>query len=1024
MTRQRQGQWCRPLQLMAAVLLTGLTFGSMAAQEDSGTVVGRVTAEDSGNPISGVSVHILGTNRGTLTNQNGTYLIQQVPPGEHEIEFTFVSYATRTMDITVQAGQQTTADIQLDRDPLNLDEILVTGYGTARKEELTGSVVAIPAQELAQIPSTSFQDVMQGSPGVLVTSRDGAPGAGFNVRVRGIGSISAGSEPLYVIDGVPLYNDNDAIGMTGFDNNGRTANSLASLNPNDIESIVVLKDAASTAIYGSRGANGVVLITTKGGVAGSQIWSAEPQLEFSYQIGVSDFAHDNLLEGLNREEYHEYYIYARVADGMSAEDAEAQYQNQWPVQEDNNWMELMTQTGVTHQYDMSASGGGDNYTYYVSGSAFNQDGVVKESLFDRYASRVNLTAQLTDKFSLANNLSLSQTAQTGINDGSTWEAPFYMAVFMPSVLPLYDEEGEWYAKHTNVMGANHPLGGLYEQEKDRETTRIIDNISGRYAFDDRFSLGSVWSFDIYNVDEYTYDNPRFGDGRRSGGLFDESRGDVFTWQGSTTLTFSDLFRSVHNVETVVGYEASKTTRDRVNTWGEGFAHPELKTGASAAITQGFSDRVHYAFESYFGRANYDYDERYFLSASYRRDGSSRFGPDNRYGDFWSVGFGWTLTNEEFLDAVPAIDYLKLRTSYGQVGNADIGNYEWQGLYGFNREYFGLPGAGPSQVANSLLTWESQGAFNIGADYAILDNRIAGTIEYYQKESTDLLLNVPVSFTSGFRSTLQNFGDMENSGIEFSIRANFLDREDYDLAANFNITTQNNEITRLGEPFVDGTKRREEGRDYQEYFLLGWAGVDSETGGPLYYTDETKTEITPNLSEATRFYDGKSATPDYMGSFGLTGRFKRVSMSASANYVMGHYLYAGAERFFHGDGRYLPRATSRWAWENSWKQPGDEALFPQQIWGGNSGSQPSDSDRWLHQGDFMRLREVSLGYDVPQRWVAPTGMNKLNVHLRVNNAFTWTADENLFFDPEQSFNGIYQTGTPNYRTLSLGFTAGF
>jgi TonB-linked SusC/RagA family outer membrane protein len=574
------------------------------------------------------------------------------------------------------------------------------------------------------------------------------------------------------------------------------------------------------------------------------------------------------------------------------------------------------------------------------------------------------------------------------------------------------------------MGANHALGNLYENPQNRSTTRVIENVSGTYKLNDQFTLSSAWSFDFYNIHDYVYWNPFFGDGRNSGGEFDDSRVGNLNWQGSHTLSYNNIFSNVHSVDAVVGYEDSQNNRRRTNVWGEGFAHPSLKLGTSAAITEGTSTWAEYSFQSYFTRVNYDYDRTYFLSASFRTDGSSRFGPDQRWGKFWSLGVGYTLTNESFMEDLGLFDYLKLRSSFGEVGNAEIGTYPWQGLYGFGAAYDGLPGSGPAQVANRKLTWESQGAFNVGLDFAVLDSKVTGTIEYYKKISTDLLLNVPVSRTTGFTSTLQNFGDMENSGIEFSIAASLLRTTDYDLGVNFNITSQHNEITKLQEPILSGTKRREEGRDYQEYYLYGWAGVNPDDGTPLYYTDETKTTTTGKLSEADRFYDGKSATPDFLGSFGFDGRYKRFTLSTLATYMFGHYLYEGAERFYHGDGRYLPRSTSSWAWKNRWQQPGDNALFPRVSWGGVSGSQPSNSDRWLDAGDYIRLKDITLSYEFPAEWANRARLNSLRAHVNVTNALTWVAAENLHFDPEQIVSGVYNTGTPNARTFSFGLTMGF
>ena len=1010
-------------ELVLSVILSVLVALPAAAQQQSGTIVGTILQEGTGTPVSAASIVIVGTQIGTSAHANGSFVLNGVPVGRHEVEISSLGYSAFRTEVTVTADQPVRIDATLRVDALRLDEIVATGYGTSRKEALTGSVLSVSSEELAQLPAASFQTALQGAPGVIVTSADGTPGGGINVRVRGVGSITAGSEPLYVVDGIPLFNDASGMDLTGFANDGRSANTLASLNPNDIESIVVLKDAASTAIYGSRGANGVVLITTKGGVAGNTIQESKPRFELNYQAGFSGLAFDNIHRGLNASDYRDFYIEARMNAGMSREDAEAQFENAFPVREDNDWLELITRRGTTQQIDLSARGSSDNVTYFVSGSAYLQDGVVIETDFNRYSGRSNVTVQVSDRFRIANNLSIARTMQNAHQDGTAFRAPFYQVVFTPSVIPMYDEEGQWYAKHTDIMGAYHPVGALKEDVWQRQTTRFIENLSGTFTFDERFSLSSSWGFDLYSVSDYEYLNPRFGDNRNLGGGFDEGRASILAWQGTNTLTFTDVFASRHHVDGVIGVETSKTTRERVRANGSGFAHPSLKTGSSAAITLGSSDRLAYSFISTFARASYDYDNTYLVSASIRRDGSSKFGPERRYGTFWSLGLGYTLTNSILRDN-SFFDYLKLRGSYGEIGNADIGAYEWQGLYSFAPTYYNLPGSGPSQVENSELTWESQAAFNVGVDYAILDNRLSGAIEWYKKVSSDLLLDVPVSYTTGFRSMLQNYGDMENWGWEFSVNASLLRRQGFDLGANFNVTTQNNKITKLGAPYVDAAFRRAEGHDYQEYFLYPWAGVDPANGEPLYYTDATKTTTTSLLNETERIYDGKSATPKYIGSFGLTANAGPVTIHTNAIYAFGHYLYEYAARYYNGDGASLPRSTSRWAWENRWQKPGDIAKVPKQKWGGSANNNPNYSSRYLFKGDYVRLKDVSLSYRVPEAWANRVGMRSLYLDAKLTNYLTWVGDGDLHIDPEQPFNGVYETTSPAMKTISIGFRSVF
>ena len=375
--------------------------------------------------------------------------------------------------------------------------------------------------------------------------------------------------------------------------------------------------------------------------------------------------------------------------------------------------------------------------------------------------------------------------------------------------------------------------------------------------------------------------------------------------------------------------------------------------------------------------------------------------------------------------VAFIDNLKLRASYGVTGNADLnGNFLWAGLYGFTgREYDGNPGASPSSIGNPALTWESQENFNVGLDFNMFGNRVSGSAEYFVRKSTDLILDRPLSGTTGFTEFTTNFGDLENNGLEISINADIISTRDFTLSAGINHTILRNEITKLEEPIVVGTKRREEGRDFQEYFLYGWAGVDPANGDPLWYTDSTKSETTNNINDAVRFYDGKSATPDFFGGFNINGRYKSFSFGLQFNYQFGNYVYDAPGWVIHGDGRFTPRSTSTWAFENRWTTPGQEALFPRHAWGNTSGSNTRNSTRYLYEGDFIRLRTFRVGYDLPNSLISRANLRSVQFSVLLNNFWTWVKDDNLHFDPEQTISGVYNTVTPINKTVTLTLNVG-
>ena len=1009
--------------LRFCVLSFGLLF-SIATIAQESTISGKVTSAEDGSSLPGVNVVVKGTTTGTVTDFDGNYKLS-IADGKAQLVFSFIGMVTQ--EITV--GSQTTIDVSLVSDATQLSEVVVVGYGTQTKESITGSVAVVGSADLAQRPTASFEQSLQGTmAGVQATSIDGSPGGNTQIRIRGIGSITASSEPLYVIDGIPIQSG-DISRLNG--NGERSNNVMSGINPNDIESITVLKDASSTAIYGSRGANGVILITTKSGKSG------KARIDFRSLVGFNSVASNSYMQPLNADQYTTLFLEGYTNRGDTPAQAQTNFDNRFTQLIDpstgertnTNWLDAITRTGVTKSYDLSASGGTDKMKYFFSGAYYDQTSHIIGTDFKRYSMRANLEFAANDFITISNRVNVSNTNQNGMVDGSAWANPMYNAMLLSPLIPIKDDQGRYNAEHKNYypMGGNNPAGALGGDDL-RETfqLRFIDNFAVSAKITENLNFRSQWSFDIIQIDEGQYKNARYGDGRNIGGYAQWATTLDKNWVGTQTLNYGVTLGGNHNIEAMIGYEAQKSNRRRLYGFGQQFPNDKLQNLASTAAAQETSsDKSEYAFSSMFINANYDYKTKYFLSASLRRDGSSRFGANNRWGNFYSVGASWLLSNEDFLSGVSMIDNLKIRASYGITGNAAIGNFPSVGLYAYGRDYDGSPGGAPNQIGNPDLTWESQENFNFGLDFSLL-KRVNGTLEYFKRTSSDLILDVPISKTTGFSNLTQNFGEMENSGFEITLSGDIINTNDLVWSVGFNTSILTNVITKLQEDFNDpddGTKRRQEGSDFQSYYLIDWAGVDQTNGLPQYYTDSTRSEITNNVNEASRFMVGKSATPDHYGGLNTSVRYKGISLDAQFGYSSGNYIYDPNGRHVMGDGRLTPRSTTVWGFENRWVPGKTDALLPMHQWGGQSGSGTNNNSRWLYDATYLRLRNITLAYNLPSSIVERIQMRSVRVYVRGNNLLTFTKDKDLYLDPEQAVNGVSNWLTPAIKTFSIGVDIG-
>jgi TonB-linked SusC/RagA family outer membrane protein len=984
-------------------------------------ITGKVQ-DANGAGLPGVTVLIVGTQKGTQTEADGSYSIE-VNTGD-QLAFSFVGMETQI----VRVGEATVINITMKEQSSVLQELVVVAYGKETKESLTGSVSVVKNEDLAQVPVSTFEQALRGSvAGLQASAMDGAPGANTEIRIRGTGSITASSAPLYVIDGIPILSG-DLSSLNG--NGGRSSNVMATINPNDIESISVLKDASATAIYGSRGANGVILITTKSGKSG------KAKINFSSQVGFSSPAYKNILKPLNARQYTQLFLEGWINRGDTPAQAQQRFEQTFPQAidpvtgdtTDTNWLEAISRVGVTQSYDLSMMGGTDKFNYYFSAGYYDQESIFIGSGFRRYSARANLEYRAHDRIKISNNIFVSNSHHNTFLAGGSFENPMKVTLELSPLIPIYDSEGRINGDHQDYfpMGGTNPVGMLGTDDNIRTIgqTRILDNFAVDVKIIDNLTFKTQWNFDIISVNEYQYQTPRYGGGRELGGTAANANNTSVSWVGTQTVNYTTKIAEQHNLTVLGGYEAQKTNRETFSASGVGFPNDKLKTlnstSSQFAVT---GSRTANAFIGIFSRASYDYKQKYFVSASIRRDGSSRFGTESRWGTFYSIGGSWVMSNESFIKDIQMIDFLRMRSSYGVTGNAEIGDFTYAGVYTYGQDYDGQPGGRPGQIGNPNLTWERQKNFNLGLDFELLE-KVNGTIEYFKRTSSDLILDVPISRTTGFTTLTSNFGEMVNSGVEFSLNVDIMNRGDFSWNAGFNITFLKNEVTKLLEDYNDGNFRRQVGEDFQSYFLLGWAGVDPANGDPLWYTNSSKAETTNRPANAERFFDGKKATPDHFGGFNNTLKYKRWSLDAQFMYSYGNYIFDTRARGSLSDGRLTPRSTATVAFEGRWVPGKTDATFPQHKWGGQPGSNEAANSRWLYDGSFIRLRNVTLAYDLPTSLAERLKLQSLRFYLRGTNLLTFVKQKDLYMDPEQSINGEFDAMTTAIKTFSIGLDVGF
>jgi len=988
----------------SVLLLVSFLFLSVTLFAQSRIVSGKVLMP-SGEPAVGATVTFKGFNKGTATGTDGTFNIS-VPASVKVMIISGIGIASQQIDVS---GKTELGSITLSNSSKVLDEVVVVAYGQAKKTNITGAVATVNGGEIADKPFTSPDKALQGEvAGVQVSSASGAPGSATDILIRGLGSLTAQASPLWVIDG--------AIAQTGdLAQNTVTSNVLATLNPDDIESISVLKDASATAIYGSKGANGVIIVTTKRGRVG------KTRVSFSAETGGNSIAFLPSNKSCTTPEYQtllrEAVINAGLATTTAQADAFITSPNGYGVQPANytdyntNWLKQVTRTGNQSQYNLSFSGGNEKTIFYLSGGYFKQIGEVVASSYIRQNGAFSITHHANDWLTVSAVVDGGASTQhtpfnAGFFDNPALAARFLLPWFTPynaDGTPKYNDSlnqfplngGPWNPAYTQVHNKNE-----YQQ------TNLRGNVALEIKILPNLKVTSRYAAEYTDIAEDQYLNPFYGDGYSTQGFGESvySRYYDYTWSN-----FADWRQNLNRggdiyFDLKVGYEAYQFNSYILNAQGQNYPITLSLQYLAAASTPLVASVVpeDNATTSEFSSGDINYKDRYVLSGSFRRDGSSVFGANHPFGNFYSVGGTWNVTNEHFLQNSRIISLLKLRGSYGQVGNANgFGNYSALSTYSYGKTYNNNPGEAPSQVGNPNLTWEKINTADVGVDAGFLNERIVVTADYYDRTTVALIQGVPLSLTSGFATVNENVGSMSNKGIEFALDVKPIRSRSFLWDLNFNIAHNTNRIISLynGKPIANGLFNYSVGHDAQEFYIRQWAGVNVNAGTPQWYTDGTKATITGSYDSANLAFNSKyHADPSVYGGLTNTLSWKGLTFIVQLTYNFGNSIFYNYGSYLNSDGLYLTAFNQDEEQLKSWQKPGDHTNVPQIIAGGNHNSEGS-STRYLYNGKFVRVRNIELDYSLPKSLVGKAKLDNLTLYVRGTNLFTFDTDKEIPFDPE-------------------------
>lgn len=1012
------------------MLVLGIQFASAQIR-----VTGNVT-DDKGVPLIGVNVIVKGTNQGTITNKDGNYSINAAT--DAQIKFNYIGFVENIQNI----DGRTVINVTMAEDAKNLEEVVVVGYGQVRKRDLTGSVASFGADKLKDRPyGNALQSLSGQVSGVQITQSQGAPGMAPSIKVRGASSINAGTTPLYVIDGIPLEDNTvrTGDGSGGSSNMEFNRNPLNNINPNDIESIEVLKDASSAAIYGSRGANGVVIITTKQGKAG------KTKVDASYEFGVSNV--NRPIEMMSAQEWIDFETAARnntwatilktnpnAVRGNNTKIPVEFSDPEWIKRIGNgtNWQDVLFRTAYSHNVQLSASGGNEKTQFMVSGGYLNTEGVVDQNEYDRITLRSNLKHKISDKFNVGVNIGLTRTNDASFGTAGKSDA-VSLSVQSAPIFPLYVETGSlgfkdpasiWntFAKYGFQLW--HPYSLTREMTKKKITNVTTANSFAEWNILNGLTFKTAMSTSIEDSHYSSYWNEGQNWGY-SGWV--NATGNFITmqslnWVWENTLNYNKTFNKDHVVSGLIGYTAQEQRYDYSNMTSGSFPNDMVKTLNAGKVTSGSTTAQEWSMLSYLARATYAYKDKYLASAAIRADGCSRFGENNRWGYFPSGSLGWRMKEEAFMENLTWLDNLKLRLSYGETGNNQIPNYGSVGLLGYSSYVSGanvVQGIYTNTFPDKSLKWEKTSQTNLGLDGSVFNQRINFSLDVYYSKTRDLLLNVPIPALTGFQTTLTNIGELENRGAEFSLSTKNLTGA-FTWTTDFNISANRNKVLKLGAnnaPILinvnDAISKTEVGQPIGNYFGYIFDGVimsQAELDSHAYPVWPGSEAGDPKVRDVNK--DGKidsndrtiigNYQPDF--SWGMTNTFgyKGIELSVMLTGVEGAEIMNQHARFlksFNGDRNAYQYVTNYW---KSDADPGNGKINKPRVT--QNTVQSLSSSYWVEDGSFVRVKNIRLGYNLPAELSNRLKVGGMKVYVNMENVYVFSDYSN--YDPEGS---TYQAG---------------